>query len=143
MHWFDFSAQRCVYFPVDLLLPQQLIHWKGNWQNAPLCNALQCDVILIKIINIRQILFHRYLSDPHLLLMKSKSLIVGPHLSGLESLGQTVTVGKDNSSIGQVNVSSTVTMGLLYHAKNQKYSPIRLLLFSQFHQLNNIPQLHT
>ena len=41
-----------------------------------------------------------YLSDPHRLLMKSKSLIVGPHLSGLESLGQTVTVGKGNSSMG-------------------------------------------
>ena len=63
-------------------------------------SALQCDVIWIKIINTKQILFHRYLSDPHLLLMKSKTLIVGPHLSGLESLGQTVTVGKDNSSIG-------------------------------------------
>ena len=63
-------------------------------------SALQCDVILIKIINIKQRFFHHYLSDPHLLLMKSKSLIVGPHLSGLESLGQIVTVGNGNSSIG-------------------------------------------
>ena len=63
-------------------------------------SALQCDVILIKIISIKQRFFHNYLSDPHLLLMKSKTLIVGPHLSGLESLGQRVTVGNGNSSIG-------------------------------------------
>ena len=37
------SAQRYVVlpvsFPVDLLLPQQYIHWKGSWQNAPLCSV--------------------------------------------------------------------------------------------------------
>ena len=62
--------------------------------------ALQCDVILIEIISIKQTLIHHYLSDPHLLFKKSKSLIVGPHLSGFESLGQTVTVGKGNFSMG-------------------------------------------
>ena len=62
--------------------------------------ALQCDVILIEIMIIKQTLIHHYLSDPHLLFKWSKSLIVGPHLSGFESLGQTVTVGKGNSSMG-------------------------------------------
>ena len=62
--------------------------------------ALQCDVILIEIMIIKQMLIHHYLSDPHLLFKWSKSLIVGPHLSGFESLGQTVTVGKGNSSMG-------------------------------------------
>ena len=89
--------------------------------------ALQCDVILIEIISIKQILINHYLSDPHLLFKKSNSLIVGPHLSGLESLGQTVTVGKGNSSMGYVNVSSTVTMGLSYHAK-KIYNLIRISL---------------
>ena len=62
--------------------------------------ALQCDVLLIEIMIIEQTLIHHYLSDPHLLFKWSKSLIVGPHLSGFESLGQTVTVGKGNSSMG-------------------------------------------
>ena len=50
----------------------------------------------------------------HLFFMKSNSLMVGPHLSGLEFLGHKVTVGKVNSSIGYVIVSSTVIVGLSY-----------------------------
>ena len=44
--------------------------------------------------------------------------MVGPHLSGLEFLGHKVTVGKVNSSIGYVMVSSTVIVGLSYHTIN-------------------------
>ena len=62
--------------------------------------ALQCDGILIEIISVKQTLIQHYLSDPHLLFKKSKSLIVGPHLSGLDSLGQMVTIGKGNSTMG-------------------------------------------
>ena len=62
------------------------------------CTAMGCQID--RNHKYEKIYIHHYLSDPHLLLMKSKSLIVGPHLSGLESLGQTVTVGNDNSSIG-------------------------------------------
>jgi hypothetical protein len=49
-----------------------------------------------------------------------KIFIVGPHLSGLGSRGQRVTVGKARFSIGNVIVSKTVIDGLVLQSARVK-----------------------
>ena len=45
---------------------------------------------------------------------------MAPHLSELKFCGHIVTAGKETSSIGWDNVSTTVMVGLSIHAKIKK-----------------------
>ena len=59
-------------------------------------------------------IFNPHPVSGHFFSMWSKAFIVAPHLSGFEFCAQIVTLGKVSSSIGNVMVSSTVTVGLSY-----------------------------
>ena len=60
----------------------------------------------------------------HFFSMWSKAFIAVPHLSGFEFCGHMVTVGKASSSIGNVMVSSTVTVGLSYQTGKENVKEI-------------------
>ena len=55
----------------------------------------------------------------HLRLIRSKSLIAAPHLSGLELFGHNVIVGKFKSSIGLDTDSIPVIVGFSSHASRE------------------------